>query len=58
MAEGPQSFHPNEHIEVTLRMLGTVSAHVVWRLPDRLGIAFDQPINPKAARIPVSGPRN
>ena len=55
MAEGLQDFHALEQIEVTLRMLGSIRGHVVWRLPNKLGIAFDQPIDPKAARVSIGG---
>jgi PilZ domain len=53
MAEAPTRVARGEKIEVNLRNIGWISGSVVWVAEDRLGIAFDHPIDPADARKPV-----
>lgn len=43
-----------ERVEIKLRTIGWVSGCIAWVTEGRVGIAFDQPINPRDARKPVS----
>lgn len=40
-------------VEVEVRGVGWVSGRVAWATDGRVGVAFDSPIDPKAARKPV-----
>ena len=40
---------------LALRGVGEVQGHVAWCAEGRMGIALDQPIDPKRARKPVGG---
>lgn len=53
MAEVPVRVARGEPVEIHLRSIGWISGHVAWITEGRLGIAFDHPIEPKAARKPV-----
>ena len=53
MAEAPLRVARGEPVEIHLRSIGWISGHVAWVTEGRIGIAFDHPINPKDARIPV-----
>ena len=53
MAEVPAGPVRGERVEVNLYSLGWVSGHIAWVSDGRVGIAFDNPINPKDARKPV-----
>ena len=55
MAECPISFSRGEEVETELRGIGPVSGRVAWAAGGRLGVAFDQQIDPKLARKPVQG---
>lgn len=54
MAETPVRAVRGEIVEINLRSIGWITGHVAWLTEGRLGIAFDHPIDPKAARKPVS----
>lgn len=53
MAEAPVRVSVGEPAEVQLRSIGWVSGRVAWVAEGRVGIAFDHPVDPKAARKPV-----
>lgn len=55
MAEAPVRVSRGEKVEVNLRTIGWISGSVAWVTEGRLGIAFDHPIDPKAARNQVGG---
>lgn len=50
MAEAPVQASRGEPVEVNLKNLGWVTGKVAWIAESRCGIAFDYPIDPKAAR--------
>jgi hypothetical protein len=45
---------PGEPVLVTVRGIGTVSGKVAWVKQDRIGIAFDDEVDPKLARKPIT----
>ncbi|MDZ7587984.1 MAG: PilZ domain-containing protein [Parasphingorhabdus sp.] len=53
MAEAPIRAHRGDRVTLELRNIGRVSGHVAWVAHGRFGVAFDFPINPKFARLPV-----
>ncbi|MEE9432715.1 MAG: PilZ domain-containing protein [Sphingorhabdus sp.] len=53
MAEAPVQVTRGEKVELKLRNIGWVSGTVAWITEGRIGIAFEQPIDPKTARKPV-----
>lgn len=53
MAECDSDFAEGDAVAVLLRGIGRVTGKVAWRTADRIGIAFDMEIDPKAARKPV-----
>ena len=55
MAEVETGFSPGEAIEAELRGIGNVSGRIAWAAGGRVGVAFDQIVDPKLARKPVSG---
>lgn len=57
MAEVATAFDRGTPVEVELRGLGWVSGKIAWCAEGRTGIAFDQLIDPRRARKPVSGAR-
>ncbi len=50
VAEAPVQASRGEPVEVNLKNLGWVTGKVAWVAESRCGIAFDYPIDPKAAR--------
>lgn len=53
MADCPAAVEKGQQVMVDLRGIGPVSGSVVWTAGERLGIAFDHPINPTKARTPI-----
>ena len=53
MAESPGGFTRNERIEAELRGIGMVPGRIAWTAAGRIGIAFDGPIDPALARVPI-----
>lgn len=53
MAELPEGAEPGVRVEIGVRGLGWVSGRIAWYAAGRVGIAFDQPIDPLLARKPV-----
>jgi hypothetical protein len=50
MAEATQRTNRGAIVEVNLKNLGWITGKVVWIAESRFGIAFDYPVDPKAAR--------
>jgi hypothetical protein len=50
MGESDQLFVVGEAVTVELRTIGTVDARVAWIRPGQVGIAFDEPVDPRQAR--------
>lgn len=55
MAEAPLQAIRGEPVEVNLKNLGWVTGKVAWVAESRCGIAFDYPVDPKAARQQIGG---
>lgn len=54
MAECIAGFHTGDRITCELRGAGHVQGEVTWVRNGRIGIAFDDPINPQTVRRPVT----
>jgi len=48
---------PGEALKVELRGIGSVEAKVAWRTAHRVGLTFDEPVDPLLARKPVAAPK-
>lgn len=57
MGECSCPFDRGDEVAVELRGLGLVPGRIAWRTEDRIGVAFDQPIDPMLARKPVTARR-
>lgn len=55
MVEGDLWLKRGARVSVTLRNIGPVAGIVVWARSPRIGIAFEQEIDPKLARSEVFG---
>ena len=55
MAEVHQPVAQGTSVEVEVRGIGWISGRIAWCVDDRVGVAFDHPIDPILARKPVSG---
>ncbi|AEG47948.1 type IV pilus assembly PilZ [Sphingobium chlorophenolicum L-1] len=55
MADCERAVPAGIRIRFDLRGIGQVNGSIVWSRDDRIGIAFDQEIDPQLARRPVSG---
>ena len=53
MAEASSGFSRGEPIEVELRGIGAVGGRIAWTAGGRIGIAFENAIDPMLARRPV-----
>ena len=53
MAEYPHPLEIGRVIEIKLRGVGKVTGQVAWTAAGRIGVAFDNPIDPLQARKPV-----
>jgi hypothetical protein len=53
MADCDHMFLKGDAVIVELRGVGEVSGHVAWANGQRIGVAFDRPIDPQLARKPV-----
>jgi hypothetical protein len=53
MAEFPAGMRQGERLEFDVRGIGWVPGQVAWSAAGRIGVAFDQPIDPMLARKPV-----
>ncbi len=53
MAEHPAPLMIRTPVEVEVRGIGWVKGRIAWCAEGRVGVAFDSPIDPKAARKPV-----
>lgn len=57
MAEYPAPIATGTRIEIELRGIGLVGGQIAWATDGRIGIAFDQAIDPMLARKPVGAGR-
>lgn len=55
MVEGDVRAERGERITAELRNIGFVAGMVVWVQGRRMGIAFDEPVDPKQARMQIPG---
>jgi hypothetical protein len=53
MADCDHMFLKDEQVVIALRGVGDVTGHVAWANGQRIGVAFDRPIDPQLARKPV-----
>lgn len=53
MCETGRTHSQGERVAVKLRSVGSVGATVVWTSSNRVGLAFDEAIDPQELRIPV-----
>ena len=54
MADCERSVPKGARLMFDLRGVGSVSGSVVWSRKDKIGIAFDEEIDPQLARKPIS----
>ncbi len=57
MIDGNAIFHEGAVVSAELRGIGSVSGKIAWILEERAGVSFDEEIDPKEARAPVSAPK-
>jgi hypothetical protein len=55
MADYERDAEPGEPVVVTLRGIGMIPGMVAWVRKGRIGVAFDEDVDPMLARRPVSG---
>jgi hypothetical protein len=55
MADYEREAEPGEPVIVTLRGIGMVPGMVAWVRKGRIGVAFDEDVDPMLARRPVGG---
>lgn len=55
MADCERAIPVDARVSFELRGVGQVKGLVAWSKGDKIGIAFDSPIDPQLARRPVSG---
>lgn len=55
MAEVPEPVSIGTPVEIEVRGIGWVIGRIAWAAAGRVGIAFEEPIDPKMARKPVGG---
>lgn len=55
MVEGALIATPGQRVMVTIKKIGTVGGVVAWTQSAKVGIAFDQPVDAKAARVSLVG---
>lgn len=55
MAELPEPLEIGTAVEVEVRGIGWVLGRIAWAAAGRVGVAFEQQIDPKLARKPVGG---
>lgn len=51
MVDCDQPVGPGETLEVEIKNIGRVRGRIAWRTDNRMGIAFNFPIDPKRARM-------
>jgi hypothetical protein len=57
MAECAHDFAPGDRVELEVRGVGKQAGQIAWAGHGKLGVSFDDPINPALARRPVkTGP--
>lgn len=56
MVDCDQDCAKDDAVMVELRGIGHVRGRIAWRAGGRIGIAFDDPVDPHLARVPVMAP--
>lgn len=54
MADSKVQYDVGAHVEVGLRGIGLIQGEIVWIREGRMGITFDETIDPARARMPVT----
>lgn len=54
MADCERAVPANVRVHLDLRGIGLVQGVVAWSREDKIGVAFDEPIDPQQARKPVA----
>jgi hypothetical protein len=54
MAEIDRRVQQGHRIAVALRGIGRVTGTVAWSKGDRIGVIFDEPVDPQQARKPIN----
>ena len=57
MADEHDGLHTGDRVAVTMRGIDRVEGHVAWVRDGGVGIAFDEPIDPRRTRKPVAAPK-
>jgi hypothetical protein len=47
-------FHEGAIVSADVRGLGTLTGKIAWSVEGRVGISFDQEIDPREARTPIA----
>jgi PilZ domain len=55
MAELPFPVPTDRAIDIEVRGIGWIAGRIAWQTAGRIGVAFDQSIDPRRARKPVGG---
>lgn len=58
MAEAAIQATRGTRLEIELRNIGWISGKIAWVAEKKIGVAFDHPIDPKIARMPVGAYRD
>jgi len=53
MADCPGTFTDGDEVELDVRGIGIQKGTIAWTTASRIGVAFEQPINPLLARRPI-----
>jgi hypothetical protein len=54
MADSELRFRVGQRVRIELRGLGIVEGSIAWAREERIGIAFDQRVDPQQARRPLA----
>ncbi|MCP1468745.1 hypothetical protein J3E64_000412 [Sphingobium sp. OAS761] len=54
MADCERAIPAGTRVKLDLRGVGPISGMIAWSREDKIGLAFDEPIDPQLARKPVS----
>lgn len=55
MAELPFPVRTDRAISIDVRGIGWIPGRIAWQTEGRIGVSFDQPVDPQRARKPVGG---
>ena len=57
MIDSNPVFQEGVLLTAAVRGIGTVTGNIAWIIEERAGVSFDEEIDPKEARAPVSAPK-